>query len=108
MVQHIKIMFCTSVPSVSRQTCLYSFSYKEIDTNVIHCKKKFNDFPVPSQDVTHQTLRGREKFNYSRPGRVGLVTSRLGTRKSVTFFTVYMSRLVCLCVKYVHKIFPSL
>ena len=30
-------------------------------------------FPVPSRDVTNQTLPGREKFNYSRPGR-GLVS----------------------------------
>ncbi len=32
------------------------------------------------------TLPGREYFNYSRPGRVWLVTSRLGTGKSLTFF----------------------
>ncbi len=25
-----------------------------------HCKKKFSDFPVPSRDVTNQTLNGRE------------------------------------------------
>jgi hypothetical protein len=28
-------------------------------------------------------------FNYSRPGGVWFVTSRLGTGKSPTFFTVY-------------------
>ncbi len=33
-------------------------------------------FPVPSRDVTNQTLPGREKFNYSRPGRLWSVTSR--------------------------------
>jgi hypothetical protein len=32
--------------------------------------KKINDFPVPSRDVTDQTIPGREKYNYSRPGRV--------------------------------------
>jgi hypothetical protein len=32
--------------------------------------KKVNDFPVPSRDVTDQTLPGQEKLNYSRPGRV--------------------------------------
>jgi hypothetical protein len=26
----------------------------------LHCKKKIKDFPVPSQDVTNQTLSGRE------------------------------------------------
>jgi hypothetical protein len=41
--------------------------------------KKVTDFPVPIQDITDQTLPGMEKFNYSRPGRVWLVTSRLGT-----------------------------
>ncbi len=33
--------------------------------------KKVNDFPpVPSRDVTNQTLVGREYSIYSRPGRV--------------------------------------
>jgi hypothetical protein len=27
---------------------------------VAHCKKKVTDFPVPSRDVTNQTLPGRE------------------------------------------------
>jgi hypothetical protein len=40
--------------------------------------KKVIDFPVPSRDVTNPTL--------SRPGRVWLVTSRLGTRKSIQKF----------------------
>jgi hypothetical protein len=26
----------------------------------IHCKKKISDFSVPSQDVTNQTLPGRD------------------------------------------------
>ncbi len=54
----------------------------------IHCKKMVVDFPVPSRDFTSQTLPGREKFNYSRPGRVWLVTSWLGTGKSPTFFYI--------------------
>ncbi len=54
----------------------------------LHCKKVI-DFPVLSRDVTNQTLPGQEKFNYSRPGRVWLVTSRLGTGKSIIFFTVW-------------------
>ncbi len=48
--------------------------------------KKVNDFPIPSQDVTNQTLPGPEYLNYSRPGRVWLVTSRQGTGKWQTFF----------------------
>ncbi len=41
--------------------------------------KKFLIFPVPRRDVTNQTLPGRELLHYSWPGRVWLVTSRLGT-----------------------------
>ncbi len=37
--------------------------------NNVQCKKS-NDFPVPSRDVTDQILPGREKFNYSRPGKL--------------------------------------
>jgi hypothetical protein len=48
--------------------------------------KKANYFPIPSRDVTNQNLPGQEQFNFSQPGRVWLVTSRLGTRKSLTFF----------------------
>jgi hypothetical protein len=48
--------------------------------------KKVIDFLVPSRDVTDQTLQDREKLNYSRPGRVWSVTSRLRTGKSITFF----------------------
>ncbi len=38
--------------------------------------------------VSNQTLPGREWLNYSRPGRVCLVTFRLGTGKSLTFFYI--------------------
>jgi hypothetical protein len=50
--------------------------------------KKVCGFPVPSRDVsvTNQTLPGREYFNYTQPERVRLVTSRLGTGKSINFF----------------------
>jgi hypothetical protein len=49
-------------------------------------KKKVSDIPDPSCDVTNQTLPGREYFNNSWPSRVWLVTSQLGTGKSLTFF----------------------
>jgi hypothetical protein len=52
----------------------------------LYTVKKVIDFPVPSRDVTNQTLPGQEKFNYSRLERVWLVTFRLGTGKSSTFF----------------------
>ncbi len=48
--------------------------------------KKVMVFPVPSEDVTNQTFPGRELSNYSRPGRVWLVTSRLGTVKTIIVF----------------------
>jgi hypothetical protein len=38
------------------------------------------------RDVTNQTLSGREKLDYSPPGGVWLVTSWLGTGKSLTLF----------------------
>jgi hypothetical protein len=48
----------------------------------MHCKKGLRFY------VTSQILPGQEKLNYSRQERVWLVTSRLGTGKSQTFFTV--------------------
>ncbi len=48
--------------------------------------KKDCHFPIPSRDVTDQTLPGREYFNFSRPGRVWSVTSRLGNGKIVNLF----------------------
>ncbi len=35
--------------------------------------KKVTDFSVPSRDVTNQTLPGKERVNYSPPGRVWFV-----------------------------------
>jgi hypothetical protein len=46
----------------------------------------FCDFPISSRAVTNQTLLCREKLNYFAAGRVWLVTSRLGSRKLLTFF----------------------
>ncbi len=48
--------------------------------------KKVIVFPVPSRDVTDQTLPGGEYFNPSQPGRLWLVTSQLGTGKTINFF----------------------
>ncbi len=46
--------------------------------------KKVSDIPVPSRDVTNHIL-----FSVRETGEFRLVTSRLGTQKSITFFTVY-------------------
>ncbi len=48
--------------------------------------KKVITFPVPSRDVTNEALPCRELLNYSQPGRVWLVTFRLGTGKIITYF----------------------
>jgi hypothetical protein len=45
--------------------------------------KKVIVFPVSCRDVTYQTLLDRELLNYSRAGRVWLVTS--GWRNAITF-----------------------
>ncbi len=43
---------------------------ESIKNGTYYTVKKVSHFPVPSRDVTDQTLSGREKLNYSRPGRV--------------------------------------
>jgi hypothetical protein len=48
----------------------YLTQLSQLSGVAIHCKKKVSGFPVPSRDVTDQTLPGRELLNYSRPGRV--------------------------------------
>ncbi len=60
--------------------------FSHIHISVIYTVKKVSGFPVPRRDVTYQTLPGREKLNYSSPGGVWWVTSRLGTGKPITFF----------------------
>ncbi len=64
-----------------RSTCYLLWS-----RNYCTLYKKVIVFPVPSRDATNQTLPGWEFLNYSRRGRVWLVTSRLGTGKTITFF----------------------
>ncbi len=57
---------------------LFGYS-SEIVLSSMQTVKKVIVFPVPSRDVTNETLPGRELLHYSRPGRVWFVTSRLGT-----------------------------
>ncbi len=38
--------------------------------STVNTVKKASHFPVPIRDVSYQTLPGREKLNYSQPGRV--------------------------------------
>ncbi len=72
-----------------RLAIAWSWSYRQDVRNRIHCKKRLAVFPSPAG--MSLTLPGAEKFNYSPPGRVWLVTSRLGMGKLLTFFTVYLS-----------------
>ncbi len=52
----------------------------------LHCKKELAIFPSPAgMSLTKLSLAGK-KLNYSRPGRVWSVTSRLGTGKRLTLF----------------------
>jgi hypothetical protein len=44
-----------------------------MELKVAHAIKKVIVFPVPSRDVTHQIIPGRELLNFSRPGLVTLV-----------------------------------
>ncbi len=41
--------------------CIHSHDFH---FSTLHCKKKVSDIPVPSRDVTSQTLNSREKLNY--------------------------------------------
>ncbi len=50
----------------------------------VHCKKNDSHFPVPNQESLTKISLG-EYLSYSRPGKVWLVTSRLGTEKPLTF-----------------------
>ncbi len=59
----------------------------------LHCKKRLAIFPSPAgMSLTKISLAGnnqiipREQLNFSPPGRVWLVTSRLGTGNSITVF----------------------
>ena len=58
---------------------------------------------MPKRDVTNQTLTGREFLNYSRRGRVWLVTSRDGKNDnlfySVHTATLYVRVYYCCCVQ---------
>ncbi len=60
----------------------YSMTTPHLNTitkMVTYTVQKVIVFPIPSQNVTNQTLPGRKLLNYSWPGRFWLVTSRLGT-----------------------------
>jgi hypothetical protein len=67
-----------------------STTHPHADLAFIHRKKKLINFPVPSRDVTDQTLPGQKK------GRVWSVTSRLGKMKIDKLFYSVQHMLVYL------------
>ncbi len=80
-----------------KKGCINPLNYGKIgilhgggrNRGIVHCKKNLSYFPSPAGMSLTKTLPGRELLNYSLPGRDWLVTSRLGTGKTITFFTVY-------------------
>ncbi len=56
----------------------------------LHCKKRLLIFPPPARTSLTKLSLASNNFINSRPGRVWLVTSRLGTGKLLTFFTLYV------------------
>jgi len=64
----------------------------------VHCKKELAIFPSPAGMSLTKLSLGGKKLNYSRPGRVWSVTSRLGTGKRLTLFYsvhIYMNIVNC-------------
>ncbi len=65
---------------------IYIISNNFLSLNSLYCKKGLPVFPSPAgMSLTKPSLAGNNLF-YSRPGRGWLVSSRLGTGKTVTFF----------------------
>jgi hypothetical protein len=54
--------------------------------SLLHCKKELAIFPSPAGMSLTKLSLGGKKLNYSRPGRVWSVTSRLGMGKRLTLF----------------------
>ncbi len=77
-------------PAVSLIDRLVSYSMW-----ILHCKKRLATFPSPAGMSLTKTLPGQESLNYSRPGRVWLVTSRLRMGMSLTFFNSEYTRTFC-------------
>ncbi len=55
--------------------------------STVHCNKGLVVFPSPAGMSLTRLSRGGNNINYSRPGIVWSVTSRLGTKKRLTLFS---------------------
>jgi hypothetical protein len=60
------------------------------DAELLHCKKRLSFFPAPAGMSLTKLSLDEKLLNYPRPGKVWLVSSRLGTGKTIPFFTVYL------------------
>ncbi len=67
---------------------LDSYSIKKTRIKLRAYCKQANDFPVPSRDVTYQTLPGREQFNHSRPKEFDKWHPGWGRENCWLFFTL--------------------
>jgi hypothetical protein len=70
---------------VTQQPCLFANTHVFIKKYSTYTVKKGYRFSHPSRDVTNQTLPDREFLDFSRRGRVWLVTSP-GDRKNDNLF----------------------
>jgi|688.fasta_scaffold1670385_1 hypothetical protein len=66
----VRNIFC-HMNNVGRVYCFALDVIAAWNIQFLHCKKA-TYFPVPSRDVTNQTLAGLEYYNKSRPGRIWL------------------------------------
>ncbi len=92
-------IFCRLFPSTSSPSlCCVAGIVVVFQIKRIHCKKELAIFPSPAGMSLTKLSLGGKKLNYSRPGRVWSVTSRLGTGKRPTlFYSVHFSHKVLRC-----------
>ncbi len=92
------VMYCYTRMSRNRSMPATRCLFLKVHA-VLHCKKELAIFPSPAGMSLTKLSLGGKKLNYSRPGRVWSVTSRLGTGKRPTLFnSVGMS-----CLFYRHR-----
>ncbi len=72
------------------------YTPKKYPLSKVHCKKELAIFLSPAGMSLTKLSLGGGKLNYSRPGRVWSVTSRLGTGKRLTRFYSVLASCICL------------
>ena len=78
----------------------YHTLHNNLHCTKLHCKKELAIFPSPAGMSLTKLSLGGKKLNYSRPGRVWSVTSRLGTGKRLTLF--YSVSYICYFLLFWH------